>query len=115
MRPDLYTKAVLTVIAVMLTVIACSQYVSPRSVARAAGPLSGVQVAPDGGYNFSVFDSVTGDLWHYSIGSDGVRRTGYPEIAPVQPKWTYVGKITKLGEALAGAPPRVLHDLSQKP
>ena len=34
MKPDLYTKAVLTIIAIMLTVVACNQYVSPASTAR---------------------------------------------------------------------------------
>jgi len=42
MRIDLYTKAVLTIIAIMLAVIASTQLVSPR-VANAQAPFAGVQ------------------------------------------------------------------------
>jgi hypothetical protein len=35
MKPDLYTKAVLTVIALMLTAIACDQYINPTATANA--------------------------------------------------------------------------------
>ena len=44
MRPDLYTKAVLTVIAPMLAMIACNQFVSWREF----------------------FDSRSGDVWVYN-------------------------------------------------
>ena len=43
MRTDPYTKAALTVIAIMLAVIASNQLVSPR-VASAQGGFAGVQV-----------------------------------------------------------------------
>ena len=42
MRIDMYTKVVLTVIAVMLTFMACKSAVQPLGVA-ADGPLAGVQ------------------------------------------------------------------------
>ena len=61
MKPDLYTKAVLTVIAFMLVMIGCHQYVSPTTTVKAEGPFAEVQ------YNdFSFFDPRTGELWMYS-------------------------------------------------
>jgi hypothetical protein len=68
MKPDLYTKAVLTVIALMLTVIACNQYVSPAAAVQAQGSaFTGVQY---GGQN-TFFDTRTGDLWNYQPTTDG--------------------------------------------
>jgi hypothetical protein len=49
MRTDVYTKVVLTIIAMMLTVIACRPLASPESTARAEGPLAGVQFLSVGG------------------------------------------------------------------
>ena len=60
MRIDLYTKVVLTAIAVLLGVIALRGYAGPE-VVQAQGAFSGVQ------YNNEVlFDTRTGDLWIYS-------------------------------------------------
>jgi hypothetical protein len=39
MKPDLYTKAILTVVALMLTVIACKPLISPETTASAQGRL----------------------------------------------------------------------------
>jgi hypothetical protein len=64
MKPDLYTKAVLTVIAFMLVMIGCHQYLSPTATAQAAGQFDGVAFSADGG-EFAVFDSRTGDIWEY--------------------------------------------------
>jgi hypothetical protein len=61
MRIDLYTKAVLTIIAVMLAVIASNQLVSPR-IASAQGGFAGVQWNGSDGF----FDSRTGEIWVYN-------------------------------------------------
>jgi hypothetical protein len=83
MRIDLYTKAVLTIIAVMLAVIAANQLASPR-VASAQGPFTGVQF--DAKAN-SFFDSRTGEVWYY----DSVNGTG---------KLAFKERLTKLGQPL---------------
>jgi hypothetical protein len=50
MKPDTYTKAVLTVIALTLTVIACNQYIEPKATAQAqASPFAGVQYSGTNG------------------------------------------------------------------
>jgi len=43
MKPDFYTKAVLTVIALMLAVIACKPLFSPETIVSAQGSFAGVQ------------------------------------------------------------------------
>jgi hypothetical protein len=63
MKPDFYTKTVLTVIAIALIVIACERYVSPP-IAQAQGPFASVQFSSNAGM-FSTFDSRTGDVWVY--------------------------------------------------
>jgi hypothetical protein len=60
MKPDIYTKAVLTVIAVALTPIACNQYVSPSTTARVQGPFATLQFASSGTYP-KFFDTRTGE------------------------------------------------------
>ena len=62
MKPDLYTKALLTVIAIMLSVIALRPMVSPEATAQAQGSFAGL--IPAGPYAF--FDTRTGDLWDYT-------------------------------------------------
>ena len=83
MRPDLYTKALLTVIALLLLMIACNQYVSPATTASAQGPFAGLQYA--GPNSISFFDARTGEIWTYD--SDG----------SVGPHF----RLTKLGQPLA--------------
>ena len=90
MRIDLYTKVVLTVIAVALTTIACNPLIHPSGVA-ADGPLAGVQTSFAAGLGIFVFDTKTGQMWNYG---NGIRK---PE---------YFGKITKVGEPLDKTPPR---------
>jgi hypothetical protein len=72
MKPDLYTKAVLTAIAIMLTVIACNQYVTPRTTVEAqSSPFAGVQFAQGndlGGFDF--FDPKTEEVWEYAGSPD---------------------------------------------
>jgi hypothetical protein len=46
MKPDLYTKAVLTVIAVMMTVIAAKQFVNPEVSADAQASGSQFAITP---------------------------------------------------------------------
>jgi hypothetical protein len=66
MKPDLYTKAVLTVIALVLVLIACNQYVHPAATASAQGPLANVQFSGNTG-SFTLFDQRTGDVWSYNL------------------------------------------------
>lgn len=91
MKPDLYTKVVLTVIAIMLSVIACKPLVSPDTSASAqSAPFAGVQYAPDGDRP-TFFDPRTGEIWKYhSSGSGGellskmkVSRLGEPLVVEV--------------------------------
>ena len=63
MKPDFYTKAVLTVIASALLLIACNQYVHPPA-AQAQGAFAGVQF--HGAADLFVFDARTGQFWGYS-------------------------------------------------
>ena len=98
MRIDLYTKIVLTVIAVMLTLIACRPLVSPDAAVRAEGPFAGVQFTSDGGPAFTAFDTRTGDVWQYGYNDKAVGsgRPGYHV-------W-HMGKLNKLGELPVGTP-----------
>jgi hypothetical protein len=84
MKPDLYTKAVLTVIAFMLVMIGCRQYVSPVTAVHAEGPFAGVQTT--GSLDF--FDTRTGEVYSYS------GRTNDGKSVPLLVKF----RVTKLGE-----------------
>jgi hypothetical protein len=83
MRIDLYTKALLTVIAIALLTIAAKPLVHPTSV-DAQGSLAGVQFV-GGGAGILVFDTRNGDIWQYPWPNEN--------YAPVK-----VGKITQLGK-----------------
>jgi hypothetical protein len=61
MRIDLYTKVVLTIVALLLAVIAFRPILQPPTVA-AQGNFNGVQFGAPG-LNF--FDTRTGDYWSY--------------------------------------------------
>ena len=64
MKPDLYTRIVLTVIALALVLIACNQYVHPASTVAAQGQFAGLTFTVDrGGPVF--FDTRTGEVWSY--------------------------------------------------
>jgi hypothetical protein len=69
MKPDLYTKAVLTVIAFMLVMIGFREFVNPTTTVSAEGPFSGVQFSGDTD-TFTLFDSRTGDIWSYNLGTE---------------------------------------------
>ena len=88
MRIDLYTKVVLTVIAVALMTIAFNSLIHPSGVA-ADGPLAGVQASVAAMGGIFVFDTKTGQMWIYG-----------------DTKPEYAGKITKVGEPLDMTPPK---------
>ena len=64
MRIDIYTKAVLTAIALFLGVIAFRPVFSPDSVAHAQGSFAGIQFTGPAG---TFFDSRTGDIYEYYL------------------------------------------------
>ena len=66
MRIDLYTKTILTVIALLLAVIALKPVLQPQPV-MAQGNLSGVQFAIGGDHGYWFFDTKTGDIWEYKV------------------------------------------------
>ena len=66
MRIDLYTKTILTLIALLLAVSVLTPILQPQS-AMADGPYSGVQFSYSGG-NHAFFDTRSGDVWEYGDG-----------------------------------------------
>jgi hypothetical protein len=83
MHTDIYTKAVLTVIALGLLTMACNSVVHPSTVA-AERTLSTTQfIATNDG--FLAIDTRTGNIWRYAA------KPG-PSV--------YVGKIAELGDPL---------------
>jgi hypothetical protein len=86
MKPDLYTKAVLTVIALVLLVIACKPYVNPVITAEAQGSFAGVQLSAtwvpgvDGGILYTFFDPGTGEIWAYSARGDTTRFLRHDQV-----------------------------------
>lgn len=84
MRPDIYTKAVLTVIAIMLTVIAVKPLINPTITASAqSAQFASVQFTGLGNGVSQFFDTRTGDVWLY----------GFYENT-----WQHLGKVTVLGQ-----------------
>jgi hypothetical protein len=65
MKPDLYTKAVLTVIAFMLVMIGCRQYISPTTTVKAERAFSNLSFSANNG-PYIFFDTRTGELWEYT-------------------------------------------------
>jgi hypothetical protein len=63
MRVDLYTKTILTLIALFLAVSVLKPIVQPQT-ALADGPYGSVQFSYSGG-NHAFFDSRSGDVWEY--------------------------------------------------
>ena len=66
---DLYTKGVLTVIAVLLAEIAVRVYISPDAVVQAQGSFAGLQFDADGP---TFFAPRTGEIWRYDNGAGTV-------------------------------------------
>ena len=62
MKPDLYTKAVLTVIAASLVALAGNDYLNPKITAQAQP--SQLQFSATGS-NANFFNPATGELWSY--------------------------------------------------
>jgi hypothetical protein len=83
MRVDVYTKVILTVIALALLAIACNSVVRPTTVS-ADSALSGVEFLAIGP-GFMAIDTRSGDIWEYPY------EPGNP---------THMGKITRLGQPL---------------
>ena len=63
MRADIYTKTVLTLIALLLAVIALKPLLLPQA-AMADGAYGGIQFSYSGG-NHAFFNATTGDVWEY--------------------------------------------------
>ena len=76
MKPDLYTKAALTVIAFMLVMIGCHQYTSPATTVKAEGPFADVQFNGNA-YQFTLFNPRTGDIWQYESFTNSNRKNLY--------------------------------------
>ena len=68
MRIDVYTKTVLTLIALLLSVVALRPVLQPQA-AQAAGSFAGVQFSYSGG-NHAFFNVNTGDVWEYGDHGD---------------------------------------------
>jgi len=90
MRIDLYTKAILTLIACALLVIAGNALTTPTRSVAAAGGLTGVQFSYAMGSLLAV-DTRTGDIWVYGLGGEGGSRVDH------------LGRIGELGKPLVTA------------
>ena len=73
MRIDVYTKTILTLIALFLATIAFKPIFQPQSV-MAAGSFDHIQFSYSGG-NHAFFDTRSGDVWEY--GDKGNFRNHY--------------------------------------
>jgi hypothetical protein len=63
MRIDLYTKTILTFIALLLAVIVLNPILQPQA-AKAGGPFSSFQFSYSGG-SHAFYDTRSGDVWEY--------------------------------------------------
>ena len=73
MRIDLYTKTILTLIALLLAVFVMKPILQPQAV-MAQGGFAGIQFSYSGG-NHAFFNSSSGDVWEY--GDHGNFRNHY--------------------------------------
>jgi hypothetical protein len=64
MRIDLYTKIILTLVALLLAVMVLQPILQPQA-AMADGSYSGVQFSYGTGGNHAFFDTRSGDVWEY--------------------------------------------------
>ena len=67
MRIDFYTKTILTLIVLLLTVIVVKPILQPQAT-MAEGKYAAIQFSYSGG-NHAFFDTRSGDVWEY--GDDG--------------------------------------------
>lgn len=84
MHIDLYTKTILTLIALLLAVMALKPFVQPTGV-KAQSSLNGIEFS-FGGTGLWFFDTKSGDIWGYSAQNPN-------EVEKV-------GKMTQLGKPL---------------
>ena len=63
MRIDFYTKTILTLIALLLTVIVVKPILQPQAT-MAEGKYAAIQFSYSGG-NHAFFDTRSGDVWEY--------------------------------------------------
>ena len=103
MRTDTYTKAVLTVIAFALLLIACNHYVNPPATVSSEGPFAGVQFLGNQGTDFLAIDTRTGDIWYYTY-LDASARKILSMSTPAGYNVTHMGKLGKLGGPPTGVP-----------
>ena len=68
MRIDLYTKTILTLIVLLLSVFAFKPVFQPQT-ANAAGSFAGIQFSYSGG-NHAFFNANSGDVWEYGDHGD---------------------------------------------
>jgi hypothetical protein len=73
MRIDLYTKTILTLVALLLAVSVLKPIVQPQA-AMADGPYGSFQFSYSGG-NHAFFDTRSGDVWEY--GDNGTFKQHY--------------------------------------
>ena len=64
MRIDLYTKTILTLIALLLAVVALKPLFQPQAV-MAAGNFDRIQFSYSSGGDHAFFDTRSGDVWEY--------------------------------------------------
>lgn len=69
MRIDLYTKTILTLIALLLAVVALKPTIQPTVTAQAQSPSANIQFM--GGTDLIAMDKMTGKVWIYSVGEGG--------------------------------------------
>jgi hypothetical protein len=84
MKPDLYTKAVLTVTAAALVALAANQYINPKATAQAQGAAGELKFSDGNPGVVTFFDGRTGEVVEY-LPSGQVSR-----------KW----RLTKVGQPL---------------
>jgi len=117
MRIDAYTKLVLTVIAVMLTVIACRPLLTlgsrKQSVPDTTSSATSAPKEPswasaiiinssNSNYDFSAIDPRTGDYWEYhATRGSGSGWNNETVNHAVPPSWTYLGRISGPGGSIS--------------
>lgn len=96
MRLDLFTKFVLVAIALFLGLIALRPFVASAPAQAGSGEFDHVRYMGRfgiGNASGNLFlDSRTGELWGYGYGA---KSDGAPEVL-------YIGRLSRLGEPLAG-------------